>query len=258
VDWLVEEWSISRTNAEAVLDHFRNQLLISKIPTENRFLIEQFIDEKEEDDDRVHFFFHSLIGRSANDALSRIISRRVKEAVGGNALVTIDDYGFLLSLKSFQTMGKEEWRTLFVPEGAAKELHTALQDSQLVKWQFSGIAQTGLMIPRNLPGGERKMRQLRWSSDLLFQVLSKHEPDHPLLEQAVHEAKHTFLDLDRAVDFLHQVKTMDWELVEVPAVTPFAFGLYASKIRESMMMESQEEAIERLYAEMKKKVGRVE
>jgi len=255
-DWLVEEWSISRTNAAAIIDHFTNQSLLSKIPSERRFLIERYIDEESKEDDRVHFFFHSLIGRSANDALSRIISRRVKEAVGGNALVTIDDYGFLLSLKSYQSMEVEAWKVLFAQDGAAAELHLALQDSQLVKWQFSGIAQTGLMIPRNLPGGERKMRQIRWSADILFKVLAQHEPDHPLLEQAVHEAKHSFLDLDRAIAFLEEARTMDWELVEVPAVSPFAFGLYASKIKESMMMESPEEAIERLYGEMMRKLGR--
>ena len=48
-----------------------------------------------------HYFFHSLIGRSANDALSRIVAWRVRERIGGNALVTIDDYGFLLTLRPF-------------------------------------------------------------------------------------------------------------------------------------------------------------
>ncbi|MDP5006771.1 MAG: hypothetical protein NWQ35_13010, partial [Verrucomicrobiales bacterium] len=98
----------------------------------------------------------------------------------------------------------------------------------------------------------------RWSADILFKVLAQHEPDHPLLEQAVHEAKHTFLDLDRAIIFLDEVGKIDWELVEVPAVSPFAFGLYASKIRESMMMETPEEAIERLYGAMMRKLGREE
>ena len=106
-DWLAEAWSISKTNASAVVDHFQNQLIISEIPTSKRLLIESFRDE-EDDPDRVHFFFHTLIGRSANDALSRILTHRVKKAVGGNALVTIDDYGMLLSLKSFQAMGLDE------------------------------------------------------------------------------------------------------------------------------------------------------
>ena len=255
IDWLVEEWSISIINAQAIFEHFQNQTLLSQIPTENRFLIEKFVDEQD-DDERIHFFFHSLIGRSANDALSRIISHRVKEAVGGNTLVTIDDYGFLLSVKPFQAMECDQWRQLFFAEDAEENLRTALEGSQLVKWQFSGIAQTGLMVPRNLPGRERKMRQIRWSADLLFQVLAEREPDHPLLEQAIHESTHTFLDLDRAAEFLESVTKMEWSLVEVPAVSPFAFGLYASKIKEGMMMESPEEAIERLYQEMRKKLGR--
>ncbi|MCB1230569.1 MAG: DEAD/DEAH box helicase [Verrucomicrobiae bacterium] len=254
-DWLVERWSISQVNATAIVEHFENQRLLSEIPTANRLLVEAFRNEQE-DPDRVHYFFHTLIGRSANDALSRILSHRVKEAVGGNALVTIDDYGFLLSLKSFQEMGLAEWRELFHRENAEADLRTALEGSQLVKWQFGGIAQTGLMVPRNLPGEARKLKQIRWSSDILFKVLSQHEPDHPLLEQAIREATHTFLDLDRACAFLDTVPKLEWRFVEVPAVSPFAFGIYASKIREAMMMESPEEAIERLYRAMREKLGK--
>jgi ATP-dependent Lhr-like helicase len=257
VDWLVEEWSLSRSNAHAVVEHFENQALISCVPTPGRFLIERYDGRVgEPEPERVHFFFHSLVGRSANDALSRLVGRRLKEAVGGNALATIDDYGFLLTVKPGQALELEGWRELFAPEGAREELYEALRGSQLVKWQFSGVAQTGLMVPRHLPGAERQVRQIRWSADILHEVLSRHEPDHPLLEQALEEAAHTFLDTERAVDFLRAASEMEWRLVEVPAVSPFAFGLYASKIKESLMMESPEEAIERLYREMLKAAGR--
>lgn len=254
-DWLVERWSISSVNAAAIVEHFENQRLISAIPTSHRLLVEAFRDERD-DPDRIHYFFHTLIGRSANDALSRILSHRVKQAVGGNALVTIDDYGFLLSLKAFQEMGLAEWRELFHRENAESDLRAALEGSQLVKWQFGGIAQTGLMVPRNLPGASRKLKQIRWSADILFKVLCQHEPDHPLLEQARREATHTFLDLERACAFLDTVPGLEWCFVEVPAVSPFAFGIYASKIREAMMMESPEEAIERLYRAMREKLGK--
>jgi ATP-dependent Lhr-like helicase len=172
---------------------------------------------------------------------------RVKEAVGGNALVTIDDYGFLLTVRGFQQLGVEEWRELFHVDNFAADLRSALQESQLVKWQFRGVAQTGLMVPRNLPGAERKLRQLRWSAEILYQVLTRHEPDHPLLEQAIREATHVFLDLRRAEEFLRRVHTMEWKLVDVPVVTPFSFGIYASRIKEAMMMEDPEEALERLW-----------
>ncbi|MEZ0387364.1 MAG: DEAD/DEAH box helicase, partial [Verrucomicrobium sp.] len=113
-DWLAETFLISSVNADAIVRHCRNQCRFSAIPTDSLFLIELYRELEDEalerepepslmpakrgqgraarrpDPERCHFFFHSLIGRSANDALSRIIAHRVKEAVGGNALVTID------------------------------------------------------------------------------------------------------------------------------------------------------------------------
>lgn len=255
-DWLVERFVISTTNAAAMVRHCRNQLQVSVIPTERVMLIERFHERKEgapDDEGLLHFFFHSLIGRAANDALSRIIAQRLKQAVGGNALVTIDDYGFLLTLKPFQELEAEAWRELFVVEGAERDLADVLKDSELVKWQFRGVAQTGLMVPRNRPGQERRIKQLRWSAEILIQVLAKHEPDHPMLTQARREATHTFLDLPRALVFLERAQELDWQLREVPVVSPFSFGIFASKIKEGLMLEDPEEAIERLWREFEKK-----
>ncbi|HEY1084435.1 MAG TPA: DEAD/DEAH box helicase [Prosthecobacter sp.] len=255
-DWLVERFEISTSNAQAILQHARNQLRVSRIPTEKTLIIERFVDDREgADPDLVQFFFHTLIGRSANDALSRIIAYRVKQAVGGNAMVTIDDYGFLLTLKNFQDLGLEEWKLLFEEGGPEADMQAALAESELVKWNFRGVAQTGLMVPRNRPGQERRIKQLRWSTEILFQVLSQHEPDHPLLVQSYREATHTFLDLPRAVEYLRSALSLDWHLVEVPVVSPFSFGLFASKIREGMMLEDPEEAIERLWRDYEKKMG---
>lgn len=257
-DWLVERFLISTTNAQAMVTHCQNQLRVSSIPTAGLMLIERFHERNERDSDDpglLHFFFHSLIGRTANDALSRVVAHRMKDAVGGNALVTIDDYGFLLTLKPFQDMELAAWRELFAPQNAGRDLEVALKDSSLVQWQFRGVAQTGLMVPRNRPGQERRVKQLQWSSEVLFRVLSQHEPDHPLLEQARREATHTFLDLPRAQRFLDRAASLEWRLVDVPVVTPFSFGIFASKIKEGMMMEDPEEAIERLWREFEKKTG---
>lgn len=255
-DWLVERFTISNTNALAIVHHCLNQLRVSRIPTPTTFLIERFQDDREgSDPGLVHFFFHSLIGRSANDALSRVVAHRVKQAVGGNAMVTIDDYGFLLTLKSFQDLELEAWKELFQQEGAEEDMRAALQESELVKWNFRGVAQTGLMVPRNRPGQERKIKQLRWSAEILFRVLAEHEPDHPMLTQSYREATHVFLDLPRALEFLAIAPTLEWHLVNVPVVSPFSFGIFASKIKEGMMLEDPEEAIERLWREFERKTG---
>jgi ATP-dependent Lhr-like helicase len=41
----------------------------------------------------------------------------------------------------------------------------------------------------------------------------------------------------------------------VPVVSPFSFGIFASKIKEGMMLEDPEEAIERLWREFERKTG---
>lgn len=250
VDWLVEEYDVSRANAQAIVEQFQAQLSISEIPVGQMMLVELY-----RDGNHSHHFFHSLIGRSANDALSRIVAWRVKQRIGGNALVTIDDYSFLLTLRPFQEMPLEDWRLCFEREGAEEDLHRALRGSELVKWQFRGVAQTGLMVPRNLPGRERKKKHLNWSSEVLFRVLEQHEPDHPVLAESYRQAMHTFLDADAAYEFLDDVSDFAWKLRELPVVSPFSFPIYASVIKESMMLEDPAAAVERIYHEM---YGRLE
>lgn len=245
LDWLQREHHLSQANARALTEHFALQAAVSAIPTAAFFLVEHVPQRG-----LLHYFFHALIGRSANDALSRIVAQRVHEIKGGNALTTIDDYGFLLTLKPFQALTADEWKPLFRREGAEEALRAALSESNLVKWQFRGVAQTGLMVPRRVHGAERGARALQWSSEIIFEVLRKHEPDHPLLVEAYAEATLRFLDLPRALAFMDEVGTLPWDLRELSRISPFAFGLYVSRIRETMTLEDPETTIERLYHEM--------
>lgn len=243
--FLQTEHRLSANNARALTEHFMLQARVSVIPTAAFFLVEHVAQGG-----LVHYFFHSLIGRSANDALSRIVAQRLHEAKGGNARATIDDYGFMLTVKPFQAMTPEEWRPLFRRAGAEESLRAALAESALVKWQFRGVAQTGLMVPRRVHGAERGARALQWSSEIIFEVLRQHEPDHPLLAEAYAEATQRFLDLPRALAFLDEVDALPWEVRTLERVSPFSFGMFVSRIRETMTLEDPETTIERLFHEM--------
>ncbi len=244
-EWLRDNYGLSVGNTAAVMQHFRLQATVSAIPTADFFLIERCAEGELR-----HYFFHSLIGRSANDALSRIIAQRLQQTKGGNALVTIDDYGFMFSLREFQEMTLAEWQLLFRPADADQALRIALEEASLVKWQFRVAAQTGLMVPRRIHGQERGSRALQWSSEIIFNVLRQYEPDHPLLVEAYKEATLRFLDLPRAVEFLTRASALPWRLITTERVSPFSFGMYVTKIKETMSLEDPETTIERLYHEM--------
>ncbi len=246
IAYLQSEYSLSADNAAAITRHFALQATLSIIPTAASILVESHVEG-----DLRHYVVHALIGRSANDALSRIVARRIQQTRGGNALVTIDDYGFLLTLRDFQAIDTAEaWRALFAREGAEADLAVALATSNLVKWHFRGVAQTGLMVPRRVRGTERGARSLQWSSEIIFDVLDRHEPDHPLLAEARAEATLRFLDTPRAITFLDSAATLPWDLRRLDRISPFAFGIFVSRIKETMTLEDPETTIERLYHEM--------
>jgi ATP-dependent helicase Lhr and Lhr-like helicase len=249
--WLISEYDLARPNAESLVRHFRLQAKLSAIPVAGMLLIERYAERG-----LLHYFFHALIGRSANDALSRIIAQRLQRSVGGNAMATVDDYGFLLTLRPFQAIDTVEgWQALFHRDGAEDDLRSALEESQLVKGRFRGVAQTGLMVPRRTLGAARNRRALQWSSEIIFDVLRRHEPDHPLLIEAYDDATLRFLDTPRALDFLAAAAALRWELRPVDRVSPFAFGMYVSGIKETMTLEAPETTIERLYHEMYGNIG---
>ncbi len=92
---------------------------------------------------------------------------------------------------------------------------------------------------------------------MLFRVLEQHEPDHPLLTEAYRQAMHIFLEAEQAYAFLDRVQFYRWSLRELPVVSPFSFAIYASKIKESMMLEDPGAALERIYADMYARVEAV-
>ena len=112
------------------------------------------------------------------------------------------------------------------------------------------MAQTGLMVPRQFPGKERKIRQLRFSSEILFRVLEEHEPDHPMLAETYRQALTGVPGRGRRVRVDGAARPGRIGVggcVEMAAVSPFGFGLYVNKLKESMMFEDPNEAIERMY-----------
>lgn len=243
--WLRAEYALSALNARAFVAHFRRQASVSEIPVAGTVLVEVVPEGALR-----HVTVHSLVGRAANDALARIVAARLRARGGGSALATVDDYGFLLTIRAEHLPPAEAWPALLAPGGADADLAAALDASELVKWHFRGVAQTALMVPRRVHGDERAPRALQWSAEVIFEVLRKHEPAHPLLEEARAEARLRFLDAPAAARFLESTAGLAFRVRELDRVSPFAFGIHVSRIQEAMTLEDPEAVVERLYHEL--------
>ena len=257
IEWIAERLDSGRTNAEVIARMYAAQFEISDIPSAEFLLVEELSDQGEEISRELqntaipvrkkktarvlpargqrHYFFHCLVGRAANEALSRALALRLSRLRGGNAVATPDDYGFVLTVRPEQVVTEQDLPALLAPEGFANDLDAALT-VQFAEVPFRNAAQTGMMVYRNFFGEQKSVRKLQWSAEVIFNVLQS-QPDHVLLREARRDAVHTYVDLDNALKFLENVRTRPICLIPIDRVPPLSFALFATKIKEALLVE---------------------
>ena len=75
-----------------------------------------------------------------------------------------------------------------------------------MKRTFRHAAIIAGLIERRHPGQEKSARQMSASSDLIFDVLMRHDPGHVLLEAASRDAASGLLDIARLGRFLQRIQ----------------------------------------------------
>ena len=243
-DWVASRLDCGKANADIILKTHRAQHELSEIPTADFLLVEELDDR---DQPGLHYFFHSLIGRASNDALARIVAARLSRLRGGNAVATPHDYGFVLTVERRQRFTEAEIPVLLKIEGADLALDESLRQSEMLKYHFRNAAQTGLMVYRNFFNQQKSVRKLQWSTEVIFNVLQQHEPDHVLMREARRDTLQSFIDTEGALAFLAQQASRPVRLRQLTRVPPLSFAMYATKIKEALLVEDPYETMERLY-----------
>jgi ATP-dependent Lhr-like helicase len=249
VDWIAARLDCGKANAEIIMKMHAAQFQLSDIPTDDFLLVEEFAEplSKGSQPSARHYFFHSLIGRAANDALARVITYRLSKLRGGNAIATPHDYGFVLTVAARQLFTEADFPELLRVHRFDAELEASLAQSEMLKYHFRNAAQTGLMVYRNFFDQRKSVRKLAWSAEVIFNVLQQHEPEHVLLREARRDTLRVFLDADGARAFLEAQAKRPVQLRRVDRVPPLSFAMYATKIKEALLVEDPYETMERLY-----------
>ena len=86
------------------------------------------------------------------------------------------------------------------------DLEDWLAESALMKRTFRYCAVIAGLIERRFPGQEKTGRQVTISTDLVYDVLRKHEPDHVLLRAARADAATGLLDVRRLGVMLRRIR----------------------------------------------------
>jgi len=98
----------------------------------------------------------------------------------------------------------EEVESLMDPDIMTEEFEEWLQDTPLLKRLFRDTAIISGLVERRHPGQVKTGRQVLFSSDLIYDVLRRHEPDHILLKAVRRDAMQGLIDAGRLADTLQE------------------------------------------------------
>ena len=105
------------------------------------------------------------------------------------------------------------------------------------------------MIHRRSIGEKKTGRQVLFSTDLVYDVLRKHQPDHVLLRAARADAATGLLDIRRLSDMLNRIRN---HIVhrELKRVSPLAVPVMLEIGREPVYGEASDELLAEAAAEL--------
>lgn len=126
-----------------------------------------------------------------------------------------------------------------------------MSDSFMLKRTFRHCALIAGLIEKNHPGKEKSGRQVTISTDLIYDVLRDHEPDHILMQATREDAATGLLDIHRLGDLLARIAGrivhMDLDKVSplaVPIMLEVGREAVAGSANDSLLAEAAQELID--------------
>jgi len=149
-------------------------------------------------------------GRLAHQTLGMLLTRRLERAGMKPLGFVANEYALAVwglgDLGVRITRGDLSLAELFAEDMLGDDLEEWLAESALMKRTFRSCAIIAGLIERRFPGEEKSRRQLTISTDLVYDVLRKHQPDHILLRAARADAATGLLDIKRLGEMLSRIK----------------------------------------------------
>jgi ATP-dependent Lhr-like helicase len=205
----------------------------SALPQPRQLLVETFPHEG------LHYLvIYPFEGWNAHQSLGMLMTKRMDRARLQPMGFVATDYALAIwSLKPVTDPAN-----LLDSHILTDEFVEWVEGSHLLKRAFREVAVIGGLIERQHPGKKKTGRQVTFSTDLIFDVLRKYEPDHLLLEAAWADARERLTDVGRLADLLERAAgTM--KHVALNRISPLAIPVLALMGRERVSSSDVDDAL---------------
>ncbi|WP_342748539.1 ligase-associated DNA damage response DEXH box helicase [Devosia submarina] len=224
-----------------VSDWLRLQRDVSVLPGRDSLLVETFPRGTHN-----YMVCYPFEGRLAHQTLGMLLTRRLERARARPLGFVASEYALgiwgLGDLSALIRTGRLSLDELFSEDMLGEDLEDWLDESALMKRTFRNCAIIAGLIERRHPGKEKTGRQITMSSDLIYDVLYQHEPDHILIQATRRDAARGLLDIGRLGDMLRRIRE---HIVHQPLerISPLAVPIMLDIGREPIYGEARESAM---------------
>jgi ATP-dependent Lhr-like helicase len=226
---------------EQVRDWLSLQKDVSRVPGVRELLVETFPRGSKH-----YLICYPFEGRLAHQTLGMLLTRRLERARARPLGFVANEYAVAiwgLGDASFMIRnGKLDLDALFNPDMLGDDLEAWLAESALMKRTFRNCALISGLIARRFTDEDKSRRQVLFSTDLVYDVLRKHQADHVLLRAARADAATGLLDLRRLGGMLARIQGRITHR-ELDHVSPLAVPVMLEIGRESVYGEAADELL---------------
>ena len=177
----------------------------SQLPGQRELLVETFPRAN-----KYYLVCYPFEGRLAHQTLGMLLTRRLERARLRPMGFVANEYALAVwglgDVAQRLEAGTLSLAHLFDQDMLGDDLEAWLAESALMKRTFRNCAIIAGLIERRFPGQEKSRRQVTISTDLVYDVLRSHQPDHVLLRAARADAATGLLDVRRLSEMLSRIK----------------------------------------------------
>ena len=219
----------------------------SALPAQDELLVERVKTREGH-----HIFFYPVEGRLVHEGLAALFAYRIAQHGPLSFTLAANDYGFELLSPDPAPLDRAIESGLFSPAHLLHDIPASLNAAELARRQFREIARVAGLIFQGYPGVNKSVKQVQASSELLYDVFTRYDPENLLLFQAHREVLERQLEHSRLGRALERIFGGRITVLEVERPTPLAFPLLVDRAREQVSSEKLTDRIRRMVAPLER------
>ena len=227
----------------------------SAVPRADQMLVETFPRAEKH-----YLVCYPFEGRLAQQTLGMLLTRRL-ERWGAKPLGFVaSEYALVIwcvsDLSAMIQHSQISLAKLFDEDMLGDDLEAWLAESNMMKSAFRNCAIIAGLVERNFPGKEKTKRQVTVNTDLIFDALRSHQPDHILLRAAWEDASDGLINVERLGAMLKRIKGHILHKA-LERVSPLAVPVLLEIGRESIQGEAHDALLAEAEADLEREASRL-